>query len=349
MDLGQPADVNWLLSAITQSAAALIAIVGGLLVSRYVALHAEQQGARRRADDLLRRQEEAEVQLNAHEREFDLYFVDEFLDDDTVFEILLRGHGDATVEQVLDEKDANGEELNRTLLEEQFAALQAEFLLAVQTLLPAVPVEKEHDDWLDFKRGKDLPIGHRGVWDWAYRRICDENRREAERVEEEARRKSPYGGLLGSIASQDILRSIRLGNPQVRALRGVVASQHEIAHINVLRGRLEAARAEVRALHQEHRLAEELFDATRQPEGFGLALQVLATLAVLGMGVPVVIMGFVPFTLPNWVRGFVVALFFFGVATLLRFLFVYANYLRGGRNGLPSWIGGLLKSDRTGR
>lgn len=37
------ADVNWLLSALAQATAALIAIVGGLLVSRYVTLHAEQQ------------------------------------------------------------------------------------------------------------------------------------------------------------------------------------------------------------------------------------------------------------------------------------------------------------------
>ena len=124
MDLGQPADVNWLLSAITQSAAALIAIVGGLLVSRYVSLHAEQQGARRRADDLRRRQGEAEARLTAHEREFDLYYVDEFLDDDDVFETILRGTGEATVEQVLAEKDTDGAHLNRVLLDEQFAALQ---------------------------------------------------------------------------------------------------------------------------------------------------------------------------------------------------------------------------------
>jgi hypothetical protein len=47
------ADVNWLLSALAQSSAALIAIVGGLLVPRYVALHAEQEAAERRLADLI--------------------------------------------------------------------------------------------------------------------------------------------------------------------------------------------------------------------------------------------------------------------------------------------------------
>ena len=40
------ADVNWLLSAMAQSGAALVAIVGGLLGSRYVALDAEARSSK---------------------------------------------------------------------------------------------------------------------------------------------------------------------------------------------------------------------------------------------------------------------------------------------------------------
>lgn len=108
----QAADVNWLLSAITQSAAALIAIVGGLLVSRYVSLHAEQQGARRRADDLMRRESEANEQLRDRQREFDLYYVDDFLDDDKVFEAVWCEKGQVGVEQLLSEMEADGRNLN---------------------------------------------------------------------------------------------------------------------------------------------------------------------------------------------------------------------------------------------
>lgn len=342
---GQGADVNWLLSAITQSAAALIAIVGGLLVSRYVSLHAEQQGARRRVDDLTRRSGEAEAQLAEHERELDLYFVDEFLDDDEVFEAILRGNGEATVDDVLTQTDG-GEDLNREVMIERFHALQTEFRVAEGELLAAIPVEKDHESWSDFKRGRQLPVSQPGLWEWLYDWICDQKGNEARRIEEDDRRKSPYGHLLPPDIS-GITRTLELANPEIRGLRHVVSSQQELAHVNVLRSRVETARAEVRALRQEHRLAEELFQATRQPEGFGLALQVLATLAVLGMGVPVVIMGFVPLALPVWLRILVIALFFFGVALLLRFLFVYARYLRGGRRSLPSWIGGLLRSDKV--
>lgn len=42
------ADVNWMLSSSVQSGSALVAIVGGLLGSRYVALDAEQRAAERR-------------------------------------------------------------------------------------------------------------------------------------------------------------------------------------------------------------------------------------------------------------------------------------------------------------
>lgn len=42
------ADVNWMLSSSVQSGSALIAIVGGLLGSRYVALDAEQRATERR-------------------------------------------------------------------------------------------------------------------------------------------------------------------------------------------------------------------------------------------------------------------------------------------------------------
>ena len=339
MDLGPSADVNWLLSAIAQSAAALIAIVGGLLVSRYVSLHAEQQGARRRADDLRRRWAEAEARLSEHKGEFDLHQVDRFLDDDVVFQAILDEKGEATIDQVLSEMNADAADLNRDVLEERFATLQDELVRAGSKLLPEVPMQEDHETWIDFKRNRELPIGNRSVWEWVYDKICDERRREAQ----EATKDKLFGSQFNST---DFRRIADLANSQTYRLRAIT-SQHDIARVNTLRERLEATQAEVRALHQEHRLAEELFDATRQPEGFVLALQVLATLATLGMGTPVALMAFAPTTMPVSLRALVVALFFSSVALLLRFLFVYAHYLRGVRKSLPPSIGGLFRRDRA--
>lgn len=247
---------------------------------------------------------------------------------------------------MLSAKDSDAHGLNRGLLEEQLADLQAEMLRAVQELMPIVPEGREHDDWVDFKRGRDLPIGHRSSWEWAYDRIVDERINDAKKAERQARKQSPYGGLLGR-ADYDVSSLIGITTPETRGLYRVVASQHEIAQVNSLRGRVEAGRAEVRALDQERRLAEETFDATRQPEGFSLALQVLSVLAALGMGVPVVIMAFVPYSLPWPGRAAVVVLFFAGVFLLLRFLFAYAAYLRGKRSTLPTTVLGLADLRRS--
>src|SRR5665213_3686378 len=47
-----PQDWNWLLSTTAQSAAALVAIVGGFLVTRLVTLSADREALRRRAHEI---------------------------------------------------------------------------------------------------------------------------------------------------------------------------------------------------------------------------------------------------------------------------------------------------------
>lgn len=132
--------------------------------------------------------------------------------------------------------------------------------------------------------------------------------------------------------------------PDLRGIRPVIESQHEVARVSALRARVDSAEADVRALEQEQRLAEETLEATRQPEGFGLALQVLTALAVLGMGIPVIVMGTEVVSLPWPARAAVILAFALGVSLLLRFLFVYASFLReGGRRELPTSAFGLLK------
>jgi hypothetical protein len=103
-------------------------------------------------------------------------------------------------------------------------------------------------------------------------------------------------------------------------------------------------RAEVDQLDVERGLAEENFEAARQPEGFGLALQVLTVLTVLGIGVPVIVMGNGATKLSPWARAAVIAVFMFGLAVLLRFLFVYASFLHqeGRRHVLPRSVFGLM-------
>lgn len=338
-----PADVNWLLSALAQASAALIAIVGGLHVSRYVALHAEQQAARRRVEDLTRREKEAEARHTAARKDLDLYYVDDLLESDDVFEVIFAKEFEATVADALAAADDDGDDLNQDLLASRLKELSNELHVALQQLYQLVPIAEDQPSWSDFRRVHEPTIGHRAAWEWMYDKVCEARGEEARKAESERRKKSPLGSLVGYDSSA-LLRNIALGNPQLSGLRNVVSSQHEIAHIASLRGRAEQAEAEVRAVQQERRLASETYEATRQPEGFGLALQVLSLLAILGMAVPVIIMGFSPVTLPPWARAVVIGGFLIGVGLLLRFLFVYASFLReGGREALPKTVLGLAR------
>lgn len=52
-----PVDPNWLLSTEAQSAAALVAIIGGFLVSRLVSLSSEREGLRRRRREVAARRD----------------------------------------------------------------------------------------------------------------------------------------------------------------------------------------------------------------------------------------------------------------------------------------------------
>ena len=61
-------DPEWLLATMAQSAAAIVAIVGGFLVSRVVSLASERQGLERRARELHeRKREKAKRHLEARE------------------------------------------------------------------------------------------------------------------------------------------------------------------------------------------------------------------------------------------------------------------------------------------
>lgn len=338
------ADVNWLLSALAQATAALIAIVGGLLVSRYVSLHAEQQAARRRVEDLVRREDEARETLGGARSALDAYYVEETLDDDRVFEEIFTSELNPTVEGVLHALDEEAEDLNRELLASELDAMTSEMAAAIRSIHELVPVDEQHDDWSEFRRTHELEVGRRSLWEWVYEKVCDDRRREAKQAKRDAARKSPYGALLGlgqQADYSDLLRGISV--PEITAANRMIISQRELARAGSLEKRIAEVEAELRALTQEHRLAGETYQATRQPEGFVLALQVLSFLAIAGMGVPVVLMGFAPTTLPAWARGGVIAVFFIGVAVLLRFLFVYAGFLREhGRATLPQSVLGLL-------
>lgn len=341
------ADVNWLLSSLAQSSAALVAIVGGLLVSRYVTLHAEQQAAGRRVADLKRRRAEVNARRESAQTAIDEYRVDGVLDNESVFEEITRRSFKPSSDQVLAAADALDDNLAPDVLERRLEVLSREIASAVTTLGRLVPESEEQAKWDDFRRQHELPIGHRGAWSWVYERMSEDREETARkaRLKSERSQRDRFSSLAGLAASQSLLDLPIIRNPQVTAIRRLANMQQEQSSMQRLLSQRDTAEAEARQIEQARRLAEENYQSSRQPEGFTLALQVLTVMAILGIGVPVLVMGNGAQELPGWGRGAVIAAFFVGLALLLRFLFVYANYLSDGgrRDSLPSNVAGLLR------
>lgn len=78
-----PADPNWLYSTIAQSAAALVAIIGGLLVSRLVALSADHGSLNRRREEASKKLAIVAARRDSERNSILIYaqecFVDHFL------------------------------------------------------------------------------------------------------------------------------------------------------------------------------------------------------------------------------------------------------------------------------
>lgn len=327
------ADVNWLLSAVAQSGAALVAIVGGLLVSRYVALHAEQQSAKRRVADAERRHSSACAAHDQTQLELDEYRAEEILDDYRTYEEILESKDSTTIDQILQTLDVGDGGVPRELLEQRLALIRSELQRAAKFLTNAVPVENEHPSWAEFRRKSQLDPVHVDVWEWLYDRLVEIRSKEARR---------PQSGRLGPLAiDPKVLFPI---NPQVTAIHGLGSATARRNYEERLTRYRDDARRERQITEAELRLAQEHSEDVRQPEGFALALKVLTYLAVVAIGVPVMIMAAGPLTLSLWVRLVVVGLFFSGLTLLLLFLFVYASYLSEGsaRSSLPRGIRGLV-------
>lgn len=328
------ADPDALLGVVAQSSAALFALVGGLLASRYVTLHAEQQAAERRAANLRRRLEEAEAEAGTTQRQVDEYLINEVLEDEDVYEVIVRQQFAATPRQVLKAAGDSGEFLNEAMLMRRIRELSAELLRARDTIDSLVPEDEDQEDWPAFRRAHDLEMDTPGAWEWMYDLLSNARAEAAREARKQRQRAMPFG--------------IDFPEPfTIPPVRGIVGP-NERAHRERLLDRRDAAAAAVPALRAELRLAEENYQASRQPEGFALALRALAFLAVVGIGAPVVVMAFTPDELHWAARAAVIGIFFVGVVVLLRYLFVYAHYLdeKHQQHELPRGLLGLFRYNR---
>lgn len=333
------ADVNWMLGASVQSGAALVAIVGGILGSRFVSLDAERQAANRRLSDVRKRRETAEADEAAAIAAWTKLRVEYLLDRDEVYKVVnLAGRDAPSAEQALEPAEIRQAGVPIEALERHLQLIHSEMQQAVSELKDMIPEQEDLPVWDEFRRSFRIDPIHDGTWAWVYDEIADvreETVRERRIAEAKAR-----GGLAGIVAS-----STRI-SPRHLVKNSVDTAQVEEAAADAKRRDCASKRS---VLEAEEALAIDHANAAVPPAGFKLALSVLAYVAVSTIAFPLALMVAAPMTLPLWLRVVVALAFLSGLLVLFRYLHAYAEVLRTGvsDHAMPSSLAKLLTRRAT--
>lgn len=296
-------DEGSLLATLAQSSAAVVAIVGGFLVSRLVQLSSEREGLRRqlgRAQDELEHvavayDEAHEYRLANSQENFREWIVDDLikadpatLDRDALLaDNIPRG---SSVEELASYLDDLTEEV-------------AQAKTAVMKYVRRDDVDTLHLDDLR-ERGLQVPEAQEDLYgmilDW---------------VAEQLPRSKTYG--LSVIPPRLGLGSIV--NPVTRSAE-LRRLDESIRDEQDLRSRNSMLEGEIRRLKRE-------IDLIGRPAGVTSAIVILAIYSVLGIVAPVVVMGLGLATLAAWLEWLLVALFVLGLSAVLAYIFWYAKTL----------------------
>lgn len=318
-------DVNWLLAALLQSGAALVAIVGGLIGARFVGLHAEQQAARRRLAELGLRLVSEQALADTARRALQDYRVRDLLDDPTCYEYLIQNKEPITLDALLGYANRDEQDLPRELLQARFELMVEELDRAVVAMRDSAPSPRESIEWPTFRRLQDLQPRHEGIWEWTFHELVKQRGHEERALQRNQMRGTPLEGLAGlDIPAYPL--------PFIPSSGWAVA---RTATLNRLASEASAADARVAVRTAEVEAAREHVVASTQPDGFGLAIEVLSALCVLTVVLPLVLLVLGPEHLNAAVRISVGLAFLLGVGLLLQYWRSYAVFLRQGVDPRP--------------
>ncbi len=295
------ADPNPLLSTLTQSSAVMVAIIGGFLVSKLVALSSERAGITRQ----LRMAEQRLALIKADYEPAHQYrlensqsaFFDFVLDD------LIKAEADEVdYEALVAEHVPRGSSYEEMLPYAE--ALHKRVKEAFASILQAI-----RDDDTDLVDLSDLR--QRGL-------VVPE--------EDEAL----YESVMEHVA--DRLPSPRTSWPAVPALRMPVVTPAWVHEVDArrlddsIREETQLKAEMVATEHEVRRLRVDL-DKIGQPVGVIPAVWILSLLSLLGIVVPVVVMAFHPDELQGWQSALLVSFFVVGLISVLGYILWYLQHL----------------------
>lgn len=297
-------DPSPFLSTIASSSAALVAIIGGLLVARFVTLDSEQEGAQHLVNEAVeqletarRREQDARDDLLRREvRDF------------CSMRILHRIHeGERDTSELREE--AGYTSLSDEQIEKIVSSLASDFENAEKTLKPLIEAasgKSRLGTWENFKRQHDeLEIQDERVWSIVY---ADLRTPPAPAT--------PFNSLGLGVGY--------IGTPTPSALVALDAQRYD-----ALRDEVDRAARQVEDLEAEVKRRELARDRIGRPKGLLAGLIVLGIFTVGGVIYPIWLMGHAPKDLTRSISHPVFIVFVVGLVVLLGYMGWLALRLSG--------------------
>jgi hypothetical protein len=294
------------LSTIAASSATMVAIVGGLLVARFVTIDSEQQGAQQLLDDANNRlttaqQREAEARDKLYQSDVRYFF------DDKVIEAIGEGERDISALREM----GGSTSLTDQEVAEVTQTIAAEFESAQQVLDDVLSgIEGAIPEWEEFKRSKcdQLPDI---LWDRPWKIVYD----KLTTPPPQSRRNSILTGLY--IPRPAFAPTV----PEFSALNA--------QRRDTLRANLERAEQRVEDIESEVAHLTRAREAIVRPKGLGWGLVILAYFTLSGVIFPIWLMSRAPHRLTAGLGEVALWVFLSGLLALLGYMSVLALRLSG--------------------
>lgn len=310
-----------------QSTAALVAIVGGLIVSRLIGLSSERNALQRQLRQLQDRRRTLDDEA-AKTRQW-LVADDARHVEDEWAEALFKTDGAASDADLLAVSSQGGWDPHeyetylrrvRNIYREAVAAFEALRSRIGDDLYFAM----DFDDLVEKSGIEKPPREDADIWEQIWDLWSDrEAERERKRLEEQARSVSgSFGSLLSHNLSFGRMGAVRMPIiPRPPSMTSATRRTNKERDYARLTAQLETTDQDIA------RLSIDLEDVV-QPPGLWQGFWVLAVFALVGIGLPVVLMATLPAGLSIAWRTTVVGLFFVGLAGLLAYIAWFARQLR---------------------
>jgi hypothetical protein len=291
-------DPNWLLSSTAQAAAALVAIVGGFLVSRLVSLSSER-------GQMLRRREELGTRQRLKAAEYDGLHGQRLAGSTDTFirwnlKDVVEGYGDVEARSLVNSVPRGSSEDEMVPVAEWLVSTTQQAFREIQDRFSGTLFPRGDTEFLK-ENGVDIPEGSEEI----YAKVADT-------IAERRRRASGIPFMVSPLPSEIFLPSSNL----------------QIQRQDALIEREEAAHADLRAIDAEIALVDEQIRSVAAPEGIGGTVIALAYLAVVGIIFPTVLMAWRPVPDGAGWRVIVVCAFVSGLVVLLIHLITRVRALR---------------------